>query len=78
MLPNIGHGSYADATINGRRYRFFSEVSVLGWGAAVFDLDREVWYDREWAEDEEDGKRRAVEMCKPLGEIVPPLKWTKR
>ncbi len=74
-----GEGFWADVTHKGRKLRLFSEVTVAGVFACVFDLDTEKWLVREWADNLEDGKCRAEKLGEAvLDETLPAIAWNER
>ena len=64
MFPRVGDGVWADAVAGDQHLRLFSSEIGLGPAAAVFNMNSKSWIAREWADDVEDGKRRAVELAK--------------
>ncbi len=51
-----------------------TEVGEVG---AVFDIDAKAWIAREWANDLEDGKRRAERIAQLVLRTLPPIEWRK-
>jgi hypothetical protein len=76
-FPKIGEGFWADASDGDRHLRLFSSVTELGEVGAVFDLDAKAWVTREWANNFDDGKRRAEAVAKALLKKMPPIEWKK-
>jgi hypothetical protein len=74
-FPKVGSGFWADASSGDRHLRLFSSVTELGEVGAVFDLDTKAWLAREWADNLDDGKRRAERIATDVLKKLPPIEW---
>jgi hypothetical protein len=64
-FPKVGSGFWADASSGDRHLRLFSSVTELG----------EVWLAREWADNLDDGKRRAERIATDVLKKLPSIDW---
>ena len=76
-FPRVGQGFWAEAKTKDRHLRLFSAVTEVGEVGAVFDMDAKAWLSREWADDLEDGKRKAEATATALLRALPPIEWKK-
>lgn len=78
-FPSVGDGVWADIKPDGRNLRLLSRCEPTGWEAGVFDLDQTDWLVHEWADDEEDGMRRAEALARTMLNltVLPPLGWKR-
>jgi len=74
-FQKVGSGFWADASSGDRHLRLFSSVTELGEVGAVFDLDAKAWLAREWADNLDDGKRRAERIATGVLKKLPPIEW---
>jgi hypothetical protein len=52
-------------------------VTEVGEVGCVFDMQSKAWITREWADDLEDGKRKAEAVAKNILGALPPIEWRK-
>ena len=64
LFPRQGQGVFADVAAAGYHLRLFSSETGVGPAAAVFDVNARQWVRRAWADDIEDGKRRAEQLAR--------------
>jgi hypothetical protein len=76
-FPRIGQGFWANVKTNDRHLRLFSAVTEIGEVGCVFDMQAKAWIAREWADDLEDGKRKAETVAKGVLKELPPIEWKK-
>lgn len=74
-FPWVGQGFWAEAKTKDRHLRLFSAVTEVGEVGCVFDMQAKAWIAREWADDLEDGKRRAEAIAKGVLNTLPPIDW---
>jgi hypothetical protein len=74
-FARVGQGYWAEAKSGDRHLRLFSSVTEVGKVGAVFDLDSKGWIAREWADNLEDGKRRAERIAQLVLRTLPPIEW---
>jgi len=77
VFPRIGQGFWAETKANDRHLRLFSAVTEIGEVGCVFDMQAKAWIAREWADDLEDGKRRAEAIAKAVLKVLPAIEWRK-
>jgi hypothetical protein len=77
VFPKIGEGSWADASNDQYSLRLFSSVTELGWAAGVYDLKGHNWVAREWADNEEDGRQKALAIAEYFLKALPAIDWKK-
>jgi hypothetical protein len=77
VFPRVGQGFWAEAKTKDRHLRLFSAVTEFGEEGCVFDMDAKGWIAREWADDLEDGKRKAQAIAEAVLKTLPPIEWKK-
>ncbi len=77
VFPRVGQGFWAEAKTKDRHLRLFSAVTEFGEVGCVFDMDAKAWVAREWADDLEDGKRKAQAIAEAVLKTLPPIEWKK-
>ena len=76
-FARIDQGFWAEAKTNDRHLRLFSAVTEVGEVGCVFDMQAKAWITREWADDLEDGKRKAEAVAKDILKVLPTIEWRK-
>jgi len=79
MFPKANFGFHADVETKGHHLRLFSEETTVDPVSAVFDVKAKKWVSREWADDLEDGKRKALEIAEAFikQHPLPTVGWKK-
>jgi hypothetical protein len=81
MLPESTECVWAEVVAGDLRLGLFSGQTWCGAVAALGDMRSLTWLSREWANDIEDGKKRAAQLAKAhLGVVsgsldLPALEW---
>ncbi len=81
LFPPEGEGFVCDVQHDEVHLRLFSAMNSGkgGWTASVFDVNAKRWISRDqWADDAEDGKRKAQEAARLCLEGAPlQFDWKK-
>ncbi len=77
IFPRGSKGFWADAKSAGHYIRLFSYATSIGEVAAVFDMNLRTWITKEWADNLEDGKRKAEAIAEEILKPLPLIEWEK-